>query len=70
MNYRSLQKRVSDIIEVGYDEDFQGRAYDVLNLSTIVINLTVSVMMTFDGAVARFGSIYCDYGPLPVFIRA
>ncbi|MCR5329734.1 MAG: ion transporter [Lachnospiraceae bacterium] len=57
MNYRSLQKRVSDIIEVGYDEDFQGRAYDVLNLSTIVINLTVSVMMTFDGAVARFGSL-------------
>ena len=57
MDYRRVQKRVSDIIEVGYDEDFWGRTYDVINLSAIVINLTVSVMLTFDGMVERCGAV-------------
>ena len=57
MKYRAVQKRISDIIEVGYDEDFWGRSYDVVNLAAIVINLTVSVMLTFEGAVARAGSL-------------
>ena len=57
MKYRSVQKRVSDIIEVGYDEDFWGRAYDIINLSAIVINLLVSVLMTFDSVTKRVGGL-------------
>ena len=57
MKYRSVQKRVSDIIEVGYDEDFWGRAYDIINLSAIVINLLVSVLLTFDSATERVGGL-------------
>ena len=53
----SIRKRVSDIIEVGYNEDFIGRAYDVLNFSVIVINLTVGVMMTFQEAMDSCGDV-------------
>lgn len=57
MSYRSVQKHVSDIIEVGYDEEFWGRAYDVINLSAIVLNLLVSVLLTFDDVTERFGGL-------------
>ena len=56
MSYRQVQKRISTVIEVGYDEDFWGRTYDVLNLAAIVINLSVSVAMTFDAAMERCGA--------------
>ncbi|MBR3518129.1 MAG: ion transporter [Lachnospiraceae bacterium] len=55
--YSSLRKRVSDIIEVGYVEDLVGRGYDILNLSIIVVNLVVSVMMTYDRMMARYGAL-------------
>lgn len=63
MSYKSIQKRVSNIIEVGYDEDFIGRAYDVVNLAFIVINLVCSILMTFD-------EIMAEYGQLLLFIEA
>ena len=56
MSYRQVQKRISTVIEVGYDEDFWGRTYDVINLAAIVINLSVSVAMTFDAAMERCGA--------------
>ncbi len=55
--YSKLRKRICDIIEVGYNEDFIGRGYDVLNLTAIVINLTVSVMLTFEELAARYSDI-------------
>lgn len=55
--YVRLRRRVFDIIEVGYNEDLIGRGYDILNLIVIVINLIVSIMLTFEQSVARFGSL-------------
>lgn len=43
----SRRKRMHQIIEVGASEDFISRAYDLINSLAIVINLTVSVMYTF-----------------------
>ena len=57
MKYTSIRKRISDVIEVGYDEDFWGRSYDVINLSTIVLNLTVTVLLTFESISSRYGSV-------------
>ncbi|MCR5322603.1 MAG: ion transporter [Lachnospiraceae bacterium] len=57
MSYKQVQKRISTVIEVGYDEDFWGRAYDVVNLAAIIINLSVSVAMTFDAAMERCGAV-------------
>lgn len=55
--YGRLRKRISEIIEVGYVEDFVGRAYDVINFGFIAINLTVSVMLTFDEMIRRYGAL-------------
>ena len=57
MTYSKLKKNVSDMIEVGYDEDIYGRTYDIINLSAIVINLVVTVMITFEGMNARHGTL-------------
>ncbi len=55
---QAIKRRVFDIIEVGYDEDALGRGYDILNLTAIVVNLLVSVGMTFDGLMAEWGSVF------------
>ena len=55
--YEAFKKRVSDIIEVGYVEDFVGRAYDVFNLTAILINLAVSVLMTYSGFNSKYGGL-------------
>ena len=55
--YSKFRKHIFNIIEVGYDEDFIGRGYDVLNLIAIVINLTVSVMLTFENMVAKYNDL-------------
>ncbi len=46
-----------DVIEVGYNEDFIGRGYDIINLGMIVVNLIVSIMLTFQKAVAQYGEL-------------
>ena len=55
--YEACKKRVSDIIEVGYVEDFIGRAYDVFNLGAILVNLAASVLMTYTAVNAKYGSL-------------
>ncbi|MBR6326717.1 MAG: ion transporter [Lachnospiraceae bacterium] len=45
------------MIEVGYVEDAIGRGYDFLNLGAIIVNLTVSIMMTFDELMAVYGPV-------------
>jgi len=49
------RKRVFEIIEIGLPGDRASRVYDVFNILSIVINLVVSVMYTFDEVHARFG---------------
>ncbi len=51
------KKRISQIIEVGYDLDFISRAYDLINVSAIVLNLAVSILYTFDNIRTQYGSL-------------
>jgi len=44
----ALRKRIFEIIEVGKEGDYTSRAYDFLNMLTIVVNLTISVLYTFE----------------------
>ena len=53
---RSLQK-LFHVLEVGPEEDTIGRAYDILNLMSIVINLTASILYTFEELRIPYGSI-------------
>lgn len=41
------RKRVSAIIEVGYDQDWVSRLYDVVNALAIVVNLAASILFTY-----------------------
>lgn len=44
----TLRKRIFEIIEVGKEGDYTSRAYDFVNMFSIVINLAVSVLYTFE----------------------
>ena len=50
------RKRVFDIIEVGNDQDWISRLYDLINSLAIVVNLAVSVMYTFEQLRAPYGA--------------
>lgn len=49
------RKRVSEIIEVGYDQDWLSRFYDIVNALAIVVNLTASILYTFEPVRLRYG---------------
>ena len=50
------RKRLFEIIEIGLPGDVASQVYDAFNILSIVINLVVSVMYTFDDLHAKFGS--------------
>ncbi len=51
------KKRIFQIIEVGYDLDFLSRAYDLINVLAILLNLAVSVLYTFDSIREQYGAL-------------
>lgn len=51
------RKRLAEILEVGNDLDYVSRGYDFFNAFTIVLNLVVSIMYTYDGMRSQYGSI-------------
>ena len=51
------RKRVSEIIEVGYDRDWLSRLYDLVNSLAIVVNLTVSILYTFQELRPQLGGL-------------
>lgn len=53
----ALRKRIFEIIEVGKEGDYTSRAYDFVNMFSIVINLAVAVMYTFEEIRAEHGSL-------------
>ena len=54
---KAWRKRLNEIIEVAAPEDKASRAYDLLNMLTIVVNLIISLAYTFE-------TIREKYGPL------
>ena len=55
--WKRRQKRIYEIIEVGYDLDWPSRIYDFLNVITIVINIAVSILYTYSSVRERHGDI-------------
>ena len=56
-------KRIFEIIEVGAPDDVVSRCYDIVNMLSIIINLLVSILYTFEG-------IRVVYGPMLLKIEA
>lgn len=54
--WEKRRKRLHEILEVGSDFDRVSRMYDFINALAIIINLTVSIMYTFDNLREDYGS--------------
>lgn len=51
------RKRLFEILEVGNDLDHVSRVYDFFNAFTIVLNLIVSIMYTYENMRMQHGAI-------------
>ena len=56
MIYRD-RKRIFEIIEVGNDLDYASRFYDFVNAFAIIINLVVSILLTFQDIRLAYGEL-------------
>ena len=54
---KALRKRVFEIIEIGAPDDHVSRAYDVVNMLSIIVNLVVSIMYTFETCRVPYGDL-------------
>ena len=54
---RGVLLRLFRIVEVGYTEDLVSRTYDILGVAAILVNLLVSILLTFDGISGRYGGL-------------
>lgn len=55
--FTKLRTTVFQMVEVGYDETGITRAYDYLNLLTILLNVTATVLYTFDYFENNYGNV-------------
>ena len=51
------RKRLFEILEIGNDLDYVSRFYDFLGVFAIIINLTASIMYTYESMREQYGSI-------------
>lgn len=55
---KKIKDRVFGMVDVGFVEDGISRAYDIVNLMIIVLNLIVSIALTFDELRAAYEGIF------------
>ena len=52
-SFDSYRKRLYEIVEVGAADDAVSRTYDFVGIFFILLNLTVSIMLTYDSLEAK-----------------
>ena len=55
--WEKRRKRLFEIIEIGSNYDAVCWGYDFFNTFTILLNLTVSIMYTFDNMELKYGPL-------------
>lgn len=55
--WNKARKRIYEITEVGYHLDNISCLYDMVNVFTILLNLAASILYTYDGVRAQYGSL-------------
>lgn len=58
--WEKRKQRVFGIIEIGTHYDYASRAYDFFNALSILVNLTVSILYTFNDIEAKYGTLLLD----------
>lgn len=53
-----FQQRLFKMVSVGVVDDFVNRAYDIISITALLLNLTVSIMMTYDSLNQQYGDIF------------
>lgn len=51
------KKRIFDIIQIGYDEDWQSRLFDIMLIVMILANLLIAIVSTFQEAAPYMGAM-------------
>ena len=54
---KNRRKRAFEIIEIGVPDDYISRIYDIINMLSILINLIVSVLYTFEEFRTPYGGL-------------
>ena len=54
---KNRRKRAFAIIEIGVPDDYISRIYDIINMLSILINLIVSVLYTFEEFRTPYGCL-------------
>ena len=60
--WEKRRKRLFELIEIGSNYDAWCWGYDFFNTFTILLNLTVSIMYTFDNMEMKYGPAPSDAG--------
>lgn len=55
-DWAALRKRLFDMVSVGVINDPLNKGYDIISTALLILNLTVSIMLTFDPMVQQYGS--------------
>lgn len=58
--WEKRRQRVFEIIEIGTHYDYASRAYDFFNALSIIVNLAVSILYTFNDIEAKYGALLLD----------
>ncbi|MBO5564161.1 MAG: ion transporter [Lachnospiraceae bacterium] len=66
-SFDSYRKRLYEIVEVGAADDAVSRTYDFVGIFFILLNLTVSIMLTYDSLEAKYGKILLAIEAFTVF---
>ena len=56
-NWLSIRRRISEIVEVGSSHDWISRGYDFFGTLMVLVNITVTVLYTFDHMEQQYGSV-------------
>lgn len=54
MDKGSVKRKVLQMVEVGFTEDFVSRSYDYINMLAIITNLVASILFTFDSVSGKY----------------
>ncbi|MCQ2539531.1 MAG: ion transporter [Acetatifactor sp.] len=49
-NISDIKKRIYEILQIGYGSDFVSKAFDLLIVAVIIINIAITFILTFDQA--------------------
>ena len=68
--HEEIRRRIFEITEIGYTGDFLSRFYDLFSSFVLIVNLTVSVLLTFEDITAKYGPLLLTLELLTVIFFA